>query len=181
MKKIRMKTSDMRAGWLISCLVLAACGTVEKPDPGHGGEEATSAATNTDASGEHRTEKPGAPVKIEGSLSGSNAAISVMFEADASDVSVEVWGVDGLVVTSAKQPLQGARFARGDKAPIDVSFTAPANRADLAVKVRGTFGGRVRERVQSFSVNASAPPATNAPGEVKLGPDGQPVRVMKAE
>ncbi|MDI1479720.1 hypothetical protein [Polyangium sp. y55x31] len=174
------KGNEMRALFLLACVV-AACGTVERKEPDHGGPETPSVETNADEGGEVRTQKPGAPVKVEGRLAGSSAVLTVDFEEAASDVTVEVWGVDGLVVTSAKEPVQNRQFGRGDKASVEVSFTAPATRADLAVRVRGTFEGRVRERVQSFTVNAGAPSLTQPPGEIRTGPDGKPVRVMRPE
>jgi hypothetical protein len=181
-----MKRGDeMRALFLLGGVAIAACGTVDRKDVDHGGPEAPAAETKAEAKaeagGEFRTQKPGAPVKVEGRLAASSAALSIDFAEDASDVTVEVWGVDGLVVTGAGEPVQGRRFGKGEKLEMDVSFTAPATRADLAVRVRGTFDGRVRERVQSFTVNAGAPSATPAPGEVRTGPDGKPVRVMRPE
>lgn len=166
---------------LLAGVVIAACGTVDRKEPDHGGPEAPLAEAKAGEGGEKRTQKPGAPVKVEGRLAASSALLSVDFEEAASDVTVEVWGVDGLVVTSAKEPVQGRRFGKGEKLGVEVSFTAPATRADLAVRVRGTFDGRVRERVQSFTVNAGAPSLHPPPGEVKMGPDGKPVRVLKAE
>jgi hypothetical protein len=177
-----MKRGDeMRALFLLAGVAIAGCGTVDRKDVDHGGPEAPAAEAKAEAGGEFRTQKPGAPVKVEGRLAASSASLSIDFAEDASDVTVEVWGVDGLVVTSAGEPVQGRRFGKGEKLDVDVSFTAPATRADLAVRVRGTFDGRVRERVQSFTVNAGAPSATPPPGEVRTGPDGKPVRVIKSE
>lgn len=161
---------------------LSACGCAERKEPQTqtnpipNGAETT---TNTEI-GPH-TDKPSAPVTITATLTATNAAVEIVFGEDASDVTVEVWGTDGLVVTSAPKPIAGRAFARGEKLPLSVSLTAPATRADLAVRVRGTFGGRARAEVRSFTWNASAPPAQPAAGEVRLGPDGRPVRVMKAE
>ncbi|HVK65499.1 MAG TPA: hypothetical protein VM694_13540 [Polyangium sp.] len=174
------KGNEMRALWMLACVV-AACGTVERKEPDLGGPEAPLTEANAEEGGEVRTQKPGAPVKVEGKLAASSAALTVDFEEAASDVTVEVWGVDGLVVTSAKEPVQNRRFGQGEKVGVEVSFTAPATRADLAVRVRGTFNGRVRERVQSFTVNAGAPSLTQPPGEIRTGPDGRPVRVMRPE
>lgn len=174
-----MKTTNVKhALFLLACVALGGCETAVRKEPDHGGP---AAEANAGEARETRTQKPGAPVKVAGKLATSSAALRVAFEEDARDVTVEVWGVDGLVVTSEKEPVQGRRFGRGETVDVDVSFTAPATRADLAVRVRGTFGGRVRERVQSFTVNAGAPSATPAPGEVKMGPDGKPVRVMRGE
>ena len=95
--------------------------------------------------------------------------------------------MDGLTVTSTGlvrggQPVSPMQFAKGEHVELMVVFTAPTTvRTNLAVRVRGTFEGHVRERVQSFTVNGDLPPATTGPGEVKVGPDGKPVRVMKSE
>ncbi|MDI3290231.1 hypothetical protein [Polyangium sp. 15x6] len=172
--------NEMRALWMLACVV-AACGTVERKEPDHVGPDTPSAEASADEGGEVGTQKPGAPVKVEGRLATSSAVLTVDFEEAASDVTVEVWGVDGLVVTSAKEPVQNRQFGKDEKVSVEVSFTAPATRADLAVRVRGTFAGRVRERVQSFTVNAGAPSLTQPPGEVRTGPDGRPVRVMRQE
>ncbi|TKD10211.1 hypothetical protein [Polyangium fumosum] len=172
--------NEMRVLWMLACVV-AGCGTVDRKEPDHVGPEAPLAEANAEEGSAVRTQKPGAPVKVEGKLGASSAALTVDFEEAASDVTVEVWGVDGLVVTSAKEPVQNRRFGQGEKVSVEVSFTAPATRADLAVRVRGTFDGRVRERVQSFTVNAGAPSLTQPPGELRTGPDGKPVRVLRAE
>ena len=175
------KGNNERALFLVACMVMAACGTVEPREPEPETPETPNADAKADEGGATRTQKPGAPVKVEGKLSGSSAALSIDFGETATDVTVEVWGVDGLVVTSEKAPIKDRRVSRGDRLDVEVSFTAPATRADLAVRVRGTFEGRVRERVQSFTVNAGAPSLTQPPGEVRTGPDGKPVRVMRPE
>jgi len=126
-------------------------------------------------------------VVIDGKVEAANATLAVGFVAEATDVTIEVWGVDGLTVTSTGitkggQAVAQTRFAKGDYVDVNVSFTAPTTvRSNLAIRVRGNFAGSVRERVQSFTVNGDLPSATKAPGEVKVGPDGNPVRVMKAE
>ncbi len=161
---------------------LSACGCAERKEPQVQTNPTPNGADTTaqTESGSH-TDKPSAPVKITATLAATSAAVEIVFGEDASDVTVDVWGVDGLVVTSAATPIAGRAFARGEKLPLSVSLTAPATRADLAVRVRGTFAGRARVEVRSFTVNAGAPPPQPAAGEVRLGPDGLPVRVMKAE
>jgi len=168
-------------GVVLLFVALSACGTVEKKEPlaSTGGEE-KHADKAAETGGSH-TEKPSAPVSIEGKLDGGQAALELVFETDATNVSVTVWGTDGVTVTSAKDPIQNRRVAKGERLTLDVSFVAPTNRADVAVSVRGQFGGKELSKVRSFTVNPAAPPLTNAPGEVKTGPDGQPVRVMKAQ
>jgi hypothetical protein len=178
----------MRALWLgLFCATLGACKTVDHPDPGvasHGEGTATQAAqsaqdTQPAQQKKYTPEKPGAPVSVEGHLDGGTAKVDLAFDADGSDVTVEVWGTDGLVVTSTPTPVAGRAVNRGQKLSLDVFFTAPATRCDLAVRVRGTFGGKTSERVRSFSVNPNAPSPSTAPGDVRTDADGRPVRVMK--
>jgi hypothetical protein len=147
----------------------------------------STAPQTTDKSEGVRAEKPSAPVVIDGRVEAAMATLDVGFVTDATDVTIDVWGVDGLTVTNTGITMGGqavapqSRFARGDHVDVNVAFTAPSTvRTNLAIRVRGNFGGSVRERVQSFTVNADAPPATKAPGDVRTGPDGSPVRVMKA-
>jgi hypothetical protein len=181
-----MKKTVYAIGLLFGTTVIA-CGNVERKDVDHAGD--TTAATNESADqreGTH-TEKPSAPVVIEGQVGTSSATLKVGFLSDASDVVIEAWGVDGLAVTSSTmtvngQPVSQSRFARGEYVQMNVSFTAPlAVRTNLGIRVRGVFGGKERERVQSFTVNADAPAVTKGPGEVRTGPDGVPVRVMRGE
>lgn len=179
-----MKTKLFALG-LLSTLALGGCGNVEPKDAEHAGNTTAPLGEAATASGA-RTDKPSAPVVIDGQLEAGKATLNVGFRTDASDVTIDVWGVDGLTVTSMGitkngQPVSQSRFARGEHVDVNVSFTAPSDvRTNLAIRVRGTFGSSVRERVQSFTVNADAPPATTAPGDVRVGPDGTPVRVMRA-
>ncbi len=181
-----MKTTVYTLGLLFST-TLIACGNVERKDPDHAGDTTAAANESLDQPNGAHTEKPSAQVVIEGQVGTSNATLKVGFLSDASDVVIEAWGVDGLAVTSSTmtvngQPVSQSRFARGEYVQVNVSFTAPlAVRTNLAIRVRGTFGGKEREKVQSFTVNPDAPAATKGPGEVRTGPDGLPVRVMKGE
>lgn len=102
--------------------------------------------------------KPQAPVAISATLQSGRATVTVGFQAPASDVSVEVHGVDGLVVTSAAVPLSGGRFARGQAVTLDVTFTDGPGPGQLAVSVTGQFRGARRNAVATF---VTRPPAVD--------------------
>lgn len=185
-EKQNMNTKMLGIGFFVATFGLG-CGNAEQKDaePANG----TIAATNDGAnmSEGSRTAKPSAPVVIDGKVEATKATLAVSFAADVINANIEVWGVDGLSVSNftllrGGQPITQTRFAKGEHVDVEVTFTAPTtNRSNLAIKVSGDFGGAVRNRVQSFTVNGDLPPATKAPGDVKVGPDGTPVRVMKAE
>lgn len=164
--------------FLVIAGAISACACAERKEPQASQD---TVVTNPDGTNGSHTAKPSAPVTIKATLSEGNAAIELSFDADASNVSVDVWGTGGLVVTSAATPIQGRAFSRGEKMPLAIAFTAPETRSDLAVRVRGTFGGKERDVVRSFSLHAEAQAPNGTSGEVRVGPDGQPVRVMKAE
>lgn len=184
-----MKTTIWNLGLLVTVMGVgggAGCGNAEPKEADHAGG-LSAVMDGSDKPEGPRTAKPSAPVVIDGKLEAANAMFAVGFVTDATDVTIDVWGVDGLTVTSmgitkGGQAVAQTRFAKGEQVDVNVSFTAPTTvRTNVAIRVRGNFGGSVRERVQSFTVNADLPAATKAPGEVKVGPDGTPVRVMKAE
>jgi len=181
-----MNTKMMVLGFFVATIGLG-CGNAEQKDPEHASGTTTATGDGTEMSEGSRTAKPSAPVVIEGKVEASKASLSVGFGSDVTDAKIEVWGVDGLSVTNfallrGGQPITQTRFAKGEHVDVEVTFTAPTTvRSNIAIKVRGNFGGAERERVQSFTVNGDLPPATKAPGDVKVGPDGTPVRVMKAE
>lgn len=173
-------------GLLVATLGLG-CGNVEPKEAEHAGNTTVTTNDGPDKPRGVHEGKPSAPVVIDGKVGVTEATLAVGFVASATDVTIDVWGADGLTVTNSRitqagQAVTATRFAKGEHVDVNVSFTAPTTvRTNLAIRVRGTFGGSVRERVQSFTVNGDMPAATKAPGEVKLGPDGTPVRVMKAE
>jgi hypothetical protein len=180
-----MKTKLGLLGLVVTTLALG-CGNVEPKEVEHANG---AAATNDGANKSEgsQTAKPSAPVVIDGKVEAGKASLVVGFTVEATDVNVEVWGVDGLTVTNfalmqSGQPVTQKRFSKGERVDVDVTFTAPTTvRSNVAIRVSGKFGGAERDKVQSFTVNGDLPPATKAPGEVKVGPDGTPVRVMKAE
>jgi hypothetical protein len=187
MKEIRNVKTTM---WMLGLLVTAfgaGCGNTEPKEADHAENATAPLSDGSDKPEGTRTAKPSAPVVIDGKVEAAQAILDVGFVADATDVAIDVWGVDGLTVTSVGitkggQAVAQSRFSKGEHVDVKVSFTTPTTvRTNLAIRVRGNFGGNVRERVQSFTVNADLPAATKAPGDVRVGPDGTPVRVMKAQ
>jgi hypothetical protein len=124
--------------------------------------------------------KSGAPVTIKAAFPRSGAAdLDVVFGADGTDVTVKVWGTDGLKVSksSAAAPLPTVRKAQ--KLAVAVEYTAPADRdSNLAISVTGKFAGREQSRTQSFTVKASAPAPKDPAAAPKVDKDGRKIKVM---
>ncbi|EYF01235.1 hypothetical protein [Chondromyces apiculatus] len=132
----------------------------------------------------HVTAKVQAPVDITAEPTASTASIAILFRADATDVTVSVWGADGLVLhappASTPNPARTARA--GERVPLQVSYTPPATAATLAVQVTGTFGARRLSSVRSFTVGrGDPPPAATAAGELSTDSKGRPIRVMRPQ
>jgi hypothetical protein len=190
----------MRALAIGLILLLPACATDAVQRPGSeatppeapveaqpGGEkESTSAPVSGSASegaanaDSRPTSKTAAAVDIEAQLGSASGSLRIGFRAAATDVTVKVWGVDGLVVQGDATPIAGRSFARDEKVDLSVSFTAPPSGASLAVSVSGTFGTRRLSKVQSFAVGAPKAPSSG-PGELRNDSSGRPVRVMKPQ
>jgi hypothetical protein len=132
--------------------------------------------------------KARAPVAVEAALAEGAGRVTIRFDAAATDVRVEVWGVDGLAVTSAATPVDGARFEAGDAATFEVAFAAAPGHSALAVSVAGDFAGSGRGSVVTFEVSAPAAdrrngltgPARSGPGTVVETDDGDRVKVLPA-
>jgi hypothetical protein len=126
--------------------------------------------------------KPRAPVRVEAAIAAGTAHLTLHFEGTGSDVSVRVYGVRGLRVTSEERPVTGASFAPGDVKELDVRFTAPEGRAHLAVQVSGTFAGGPRSTVQSFAVGepSAAQKQEAARGTVRT-PEGERIKALPAQ
>jgi hypothetical protein len=186
---------------LVGITWLAACGTdatqsgvgpIAADGPARGAVEAPAAAAPIEpaaqvgaaAPAEERggagDAKTGAPVDIAAQVGADAASVRIAFRSAATDVTVKVWGADGLVVKSDATPIAGRAFAQGEAVDLAVSFAAPAAGSSLAVSVGGQFGTRRLTRVQSFAVGA-APAAPSAPGELRTDGAGRPVRVLKPQ
>lgn len=127
------------------------------------------------------TPSPGklqAPVGIAASVAASSAKVTVSFDADATGVTVDVRGVDGLQVTSTASPVVAGTFARGSTVAFDVAFAAPAGQSNLAVAVSGVFGGVRGAKIASFTVGVAPP---QKPAGVVPGPAGERILELPAQ
>ncbi len=193
-----------RFAGLVVIVMAASCGSESPPPstaPDHvGTSQATATAkeatttqatataakevtTNAGAPGSDKpqpeTAKPSAPVNVAASFRAGGADLDVVFGADGSDVTMKVWGVDGLKVTKGTTPIAIASVRNGQTTKIVVDYDQPATTANLAVSVSGKFGGREQVKVQSFTINAGNAAAT-APSDVKVDGEGRRVKVMKS-
>lgn len=123
--------------------------------------------------------KPKAPVSIDARLADGAGRVTVRFEAEARDVRVEVRGSEGLAVTSAPAPVEGASFSRGDVASFDVAYTPGPGRSFLSVAVSGKFrGAGKRSSVTSFALGEPTPEQLRGTGTVVEGSGGDRVKVV---
>lgn len=125
--------------------------------------------------------KPQAPVTVSAALAAGRATVTVRFHSPATDVAVEVHGVDGLVVTSDATPLSGGRFARGQTAKLDVTFTEGADPGQLTVVVTGNFSGAKRMASASFATRPPTPEQLKAGRTATTDSTGRRIKVMPAE
>ncbi|MDI1451996.1 hypothetical protein [Polyangium sp. 6x1] len=174
---------------MVVLLGAAACGTdaTRPPAPpasAGGSSEAASgepqAATPGTAAAEP-TAKPSAPVNVTATLKAGAADLDVVFGADGSNITIEVWGVDGLKLQGGASPVSQPAVRNGQSVKVSVLYEAGATEGNLAIRVRGTFHGREQAKVQSFTVNAGSQPKGAPAGESKVDKDGRPVKVMKSE
>lgn len=127
-----------------------------------------------------QTAKPGAPVEMTAKFRTGGADLDIVFAADATNVTIKVWGVDGLTITKGATPVSAPSARTGQSMKVSVDYNAPAaTQSNLAVSVSGMFGGREQAKVQSFTINAGAPSGAAPVGETKVDKDGRRVKVMK--
>jgi hypothetical protein len=153
---------------LVVLLLAGACSSSAKSAP-------SAAATAPE------TAKVSAPVSVDAQLGEGQARVTVRFDSPASDVKVNVYGLDGLVVKSAATPVDGSSFVKDAVAAFDVAFTPGAGRSHLAVAVSGSFQGGQRSSVSTFAVGTPSPEQQKSPGNVITGQDGQRIKVMPAD
>ncbi|HET8538892.1 MAG TPA: hypothetical protein VFL83_03365 [Anaeromyxobacter sp.] len=157
--------SRIRFAFAVVALALAGCARSPAADP-------------QPAPGAPRG-KPSAPASVTAQLSSGSARVTVRFDADATDVRVDVRGAGGLAVRDGALPVDGASFARGEATTFDVSFTPGPGRSHLAVAVSGTFAGAGRRAtVASFAVGEPTPDQRSAGGTVVEGEDGERIKVV---
>jgi hypothetical protein len=119
-----------------------------------------------------------APVVVEAALDAGTAHVTVRFASPATDIRVDVSGVDGLTVTSAATPIQGASYDRGAVASFDVAYAAGPGRSHLAVAVSGAFPGGRRATVASFAVGTPSAEQQKAATGVVEESDGERVKIV---
>jgi hypothetical protein len=164
---------------LAAALVAAASSLVARADePGPAAKPPAAKASAPKGS----PGKPRAPVRVEAGLAAGAAHLTLHFEGAGKDVSVRVYGVRGLAVTSEERPVTGASFAAGDVKELDVRFTAPEGLSHLAVQVSGTFAGGPRSTVQSFAVGEPSPAQKqeSAHGSTRT-PAGEQIKALPAQ
>jgi len=122
--------------------------------------------------------KPRAPATATARIGAGVATVTVRFDSAATDASVAVHGVDGLVVTSDASPISGGRFARGQTVAFDVAFTPGVGRSNLVITIGGTFTGRQQHVSQTFAVGTPTPEQLKPATPPVTDSDGQRIKVM---
>ncbi len=160
----------------LAVLLLAGCGMVER-QPTHSDAQGLSVTSDTKEA--KATQKVAAPVTITAESGAQKAALSLRFELDATEVMIEVWGVDGLEIQSSKTPVVNRSFQKGESLALDIAYIRPAHESNLALKVSGLFAGRKLARVSSFTIEGTA---EEHPAELEPMTDasGRAIKVMKA-
>ncbi|MCP3168665.1 hypothetical protein [Myxococcus qinghaiensis] len=158
---------------LLALLAPVACTSPAKSTPAGSGTADTSSHANGAV-----TAKLSAPVEVGAKVAGDKATITLRFQGPASDVQVNLSGVDGLRVTSDSTPLRGARFEQPTTTTLDVDFAPGDGRSHLVVTVSGNFRGAPLTKVASFSVGEPSVEQQKTQGDVVTGDDGQPIKLM---
>ncbi|MDI1432622.1 DUF3597 domain-containing protein [Polyangium sorediatum] len=171
---------------MVVLFAAAACGTDGARPPAEAASGEPRAAEPSTAAAEKAgpsepTAKPSAPVNVSATLRPGAADLDVVFGADGAGITIEVWGVDGLKLTGGASPVSAPSVRSGQSLKVPVTYDAPTAESNLAVRVRGTFGGREQAKVQSFTINTGSQPKGAQAGENKVDGDGRPVKVMKSQ
>jgi hypothetical protein len=127
--------------------------------------------------------KPTAPVTVRADVDADagTARVTVQFESAATDVEIEVRGVDGLEVSSPAAPLTAPQVARREVRTLDVAFAPGPGRSLLVVGVTGRFGGARRAAMTTFSIGEPAPLQKGASGKTLVDPQGRRIRALPAD
>jgi hypothetical protein len=153
----------------------------EAPEPAPVVAQAPTAADDKEPAAKEspQSAKLAGPVTVTApSVTATAAELAVAFGADGTDVTIKVWGVDGLKISKSSAPTAPMAVRRGQVVKIAVDYTSPAGASNLAIKVSGTFAGKEQAKTQSFTVGA-ATAKPDAPA--KTDKDGRPIKVMKAQ
>ncbi len=122
-----------------------------------------------------------APVAVNFQVGADAGKITLTFDAPASGVHVNVYGVDGLSVTSAPQPISGADFAKCDAPSFDVAYVAGQGRSHLVVAVTGNFKGSVRSSTFSHAIGTRSAEQRKAVGSAMTDSDGKRIKLMPGQ
>ncbi len=146
-----------------AALALAACGEAAKPVTVTGSEKAVSPPDHARGRQPPQRSRNGV-VRIEAvSLNDQSASLSIRLLHDATDVSVHIYGTDGLVVLSDEFPISRHAGFAGDVLDLEVEYGAIGDEhRNLVVLVEGTFGGRQRSKVRSFTLGPALPDRVRA-------------------
>lgn len=125
--------------------------------------------------------KPQAPVTVSAKLDAGRATVTVQFHSAATAVTVEVHGVDGVVVTSAAVPFSGGRVARGQAVTFDVAYTEGPTPGLLAVSVNGDFPSGMRIATASFATGRPTPAQLKSAAPAATDSTGRRIKAMPAE
>ncbi|MCP3143446.1 hypothetical protein [Pyxidicoccus xibeiensis] len=165
---------------LLALSAPVACSSQAKSASTPSGQPETPSAARSDMTKTHRpdTAKPSAPVDVKAELDKDRARVTLRFDAPATDVQVNISGVDGLTVKSAPTPVDGASFVAAGESSFDVTFTPGAGRSHLVVAVTGNFRGAHQSKVASFAVGTPSKEQQKSTGTTVTGEDGQRIKVM---
>lgn len=123
--------------------------------------------------------KAEAPVAVTAKLEAGSAQVQIQFQANASDVDIKIWGVDGLSVTSIQPtPDSTAQRTKGEALTFEVAFTPGPGRSHLVVGVSGKFVGGDQGIVRSFSVGTPTAEQRKSKAPVIIDSQGQRVKLM---
>ncbi|QSQ18932.1 hypothetical protein JY651_26635 [Pyxidicoccus parkwayensis] len=138
----------------------------------------SSQAKPTSSAASSDTAKLSAPVTVDAKLDGEKAHVTLRFDAPASDVQVNVSGLDGLAVKSEASPVKGGSFARADEKSFDVDITPGPGRSLLVVAISGTFQGAPLSKVVTFSTGKPTAEQQKTSGTTVTGSDGERIKIM---
>lgn len=122
-----------------------------------------------------------APVAVNFQLGTDSGRVSVAFETPATGVHINVYGVDGLEVSSASQPVSGAAFGKCDSAGFDVAFVPGGGRSHLVIAVTGNFNGSIRSSTFSHAIGTKSAQQQKPIGTTVTDSDGQRVKLLSAQ
>jgi hypothetical protein len=167
-------------GVFVACAAVLFPGCGEPPGPGR-----RDASVSSRRAVERHAKPPmgrpaGGAVEVRADVRGdSSATVRLRWLMDAEDVSVRVYGTDGLRVLSEPLPVVERALAAGDEQDLDVRFDpGPSAHANLAVLIEATFAGRRRTIVRTVTIGAARPadaPVPDAPLPDMAEVDGRPV------